>query len=418
MLSVTLILLLFELTFAKTGFGPGEQDWGYATVREKGHIFWWLYYTSANVSHPTERPLIIWLQGGPGGSSTAIGNFVELGPLDKDLNVRNTTWVQHANVLFVDNPVGTGFSYLDDGGVFAQNNTEIARDFIDFLIQFYNKLPSFRTVPLYIFGESYGGKMTVEIAVELDKAIKEKQIQASFKGIALGDSWIAPIDYVFTWAPYLFNLGLIDEKGVDQINSIALKVQKSYEDGDYNISTDYWALAELQIVNETGNVDFYNVLKKINTDPNFVNEDLHYSYLNKILDEVKKTLKLKAKGVADSSPVFEALSNDFMKPVTDLVETLLNSTNITVTVYNGQLDLITDTPGTLKWINNISFKDKDLWKKSERKPFVVNGIIEGFVKKYRNFGLYWVNRAGHMVQKDNPSAMHYILKCVTNNFVV
>lgn len=57
-------------------------------------MFWWLYFTLANVEHYTERPLIVWLQGGPGGSSTAVGNFQILGPLDEDFNERNYTWVK------------------------------------------------------------------------------------------------------------------------------------------------------------------------------------------------------------------------------------------------------------------------------------------------------------------------------------
>ena len=57
-------------------------------------MFWWLYYTTdENVKSFTEKPLIIWLQGGPGSSSTGYGNFEELGPYDMDLNPRNHTWV-------------------------------------------------------------------------------------------------------------------------------------------------------------------------------------------------------------------------------------------------------------------------------------------------------------------------------------
>lgn len=56
-------------------------------------MFWWLYYTTADVKSYYEKPLIIWLQGGPNGSSIFYGNFAELGPLDIDLNPRNYTWV-------------------------------------------------------------------------------------------------------------------------------------------------------------------------------------------------------------------------------------------------------------------------------------------------------------------------------------
>ena len=79
---------------ARLGFGPGEQEWGYVTVRPKAHMFWWLYYTTADVNTKyEEKPLIIWLQGGPGVSGTAYGNFEELGPLDTNLKPRNHTWV-------------------------------------------------------------------------------------------------------------------------------------------------------------------------------------------------------------------------------------------------------------------------------------------------------------------------------------
>ena len=55
-------------------------------------MFWWLYYTTANVTF-TNRPLVMWLQGGPGASSSGYGNFMEIGPLDVDQKPRNFSWV-------------------------------------------------------------------------------------------------------------------------------------------------------------------------------------------------------------------------------------------------------------------------------------------------------------------------------------
>lgn len=56
-------------------------------------MFWWLYHTTANVTDSSERPLILWLVGGPGGSSCGSGNFMVVGPLDEKLNERKNTWV-------------------------------------------------------------------------------------------------------------------------------------------------------------------------------------------------------------------------------------------------------------------------------------------------------------------------------------
>lgn len=174
-------LLNKQYSSARKGYGPTEQEWGYVEVREGAHIFWWLQQTSADVDDYTEKPLLIWLQGGPGSSSTGYGNFAELGPLDADLNPRNTSWINFANVLFVDNPVGTGFSYADNIQQLATTNRQIADDFLVLLQGFYEAVPALKSTPLYIFCESYGGKMTAEIALVLDQVSKTSyQIFRSF----------------------------------------------------------------------------------------------------------------------------------------------------------------------------------------------------------------------------------------------
>lgn len=57
-----IITVLLSITGRK-GIGGTEQEWGHVTVRPHVHMFWWLYYTTGNVSHFSDRPLIIWLQG-------------------------------------------------------------------------------------------------------------------------------------------------------------------------------------------------------------------------------------------------------------------------------------------------------------------------------------------------------------------
>lgn len=156
------------ITFkGKHGFGPTDQEWGYVTIRENAHMFWWLHYTTDAVAKYTDRPLIVWLQGGPGSSSTGYGNFFELGPWNENLKPRNTSWDKYANILFVDNPVGTGFSYVDEENAFTTTNKQIADDFVELMKGFYMAIPDMKKVPLFIFSESYGGKMLADIALAL-----------------------------------------------------------------------------------------------------------------------------------------------------------------------------------------------------------------------------------------------------------
>jgi serine carboxypeptidase 1 len=79
--------------------------------------------------------------------------------------------VHRVNVLFIDNPVGTGFSYVDRYAALTTNNTQIAEDLVTFTKGFLEEHPEFKSVPLYIFSESYGGKMAAEYALALDKVI-------------------------------------------------------------------------------------------------------------------------------------------------------------------------------------------------------------------------------------------------------
>ena len=113
-------------------------------MRSNARMFWWLYYTPESVGAPSSsKPLVIWLQGGPGASSTGFGNFAEIGPLDEKLNVRNQTWLNHANLLFIDNPVGTGYSYVTDDSAYVTQNEQIALDLVTLIKEFFAKTPEF-----------------------------------------------------------------------------------------------------------------------------------------------------------------------------------------------------------------------------------------------------------------------------------
>ncbi|KYN45011.1 Retinoid-inducible serine carboxypeptidase [Trachymyrmex septentrionalis] len=396
-------------------------------------MFWWLYYTTAKVNSYYDKPLIIWLQGGPGGSSTSYGNFEELGPLDVNLNPRNYTWVKNYNVLFIDNPVGTGYSYVKSKSAYARTNMQVAKDLVECMKGFYKELPKFEAVPTYITTESYGGKMGAEFALLWYRAQKAGTIKSNLKGIALGDSWISPIDSVMTWAPFLLNTGMVDTEGFKEIDAAAQKVKNNVELGNWRSATQEWSNTEMVILEKTDNIDFYNILTKqsplrlFNYEKFFLfKKNKPVMYLNLSANEafslenlmngpVKKALGIKFVHGSQSSNVFEYLAEDFMKPVTHIVEALLNETDLNVFVYNGQMDLIVDTLGTLHWVEKLKWKNADTWKNSNRNSLVVKSIIEGYFKVQDNFRMYWVNRAGHMVPKDNPVAQEKILQDLTSN---
>ncbi|KAF2898896.1 hypothetical protein ILUMI_07279 [Ignelater luminosus] len=415
---------LLAVSYGREGFGPGEQDWGYVTVRDKAHMFWWLYFTTANVQNVTERPLVIWLQGGPGASSTGYGNFAEIGPLDLDLKLRNHTWVKDVNVLFIDNPVGTGFSYTDSLSALTTTNQQIAEDLVACLEGFYRRHPEFEGRPFYVASESYGGKMATDFALELDKRVQQGQSKANLRAISLIDSWICPICSILWWAPFLYNVGAVDQEGHDIVNVGAQRTKAAIDAGRFEEATDEWGRTEYLIMDVAKNVDFYNILKKIKSTgnsrtlvkPGTDEEISDDEKLDRIMNgPVKETLRLNVTWGKQRGSVFTALRGDFMKPVTHGVEKLLDTTNIKVQVVTGQLDLIVDTPGTVVWVDDLHWSQSNEWKTTPRNALSANGINEGYKKIRGPLSLYWVNRAGHMVPADNPDGMAVILKDLLSN---
>ncbi|XP_046893949.1 retinoid-inducible serine carboxypeptidase [Hypomesus transpacificus] len=410
-----------------------KETWGYVDVREGAHMFWWLYYADSPSASYTELPLVMWLQGGPGGSGSGFGNFEEIGPLDRDLQPRKTSWVQTSSVLFVDNPVGTGFSYTDQPDSYATDVATVASDMLVLLKQFFAKNEDFQTTPFYIFSESYGGKMAAAIALELSKAIQKGTLKCNFAGVALGDSWISPLDSVMTWGPYLYTTSLLDDYGLKEVTGAAEAVKQAVEQGLYQKATELWSVTETVVEQNTNGVNFYNILTQ---DPDekitsvagegFITmlirrhiRPLHRQSLAQLMNgPIRKKLGIVPQNVTwggQAEEVFSSMAGDFMRPVVDIVDKLLD-VGVNVTVYNGQLDLIVDTMGQEEWVKKLKWAGLQGFNKLKWTPLddpESPGMTGAFCKTYKNFSFYWILKAGHMIPSDQGPMALQMLKMVT-----
>uniref|UniRef100_A0A453AUS7 Carboxypeptidase n=1 Tax=Aegilops tauschii subsp. strangulata TaxID=200361 RepID=A0A453AUS7_AEGTS len=116
------------------------------------------------------KPLLLWLNGGPGCSSLGYGAMEELGPFrvmsdGKTLYRNPYSWNHAANVLFLESPAGVGYSYSNttaDYGRSGDNRT--AEDAYLFLANWMERFPEYKGREFYITGESYAGHYVPQLA--------------------------------------------------------------------------------------------------------------------------------------------------------------------------------------------------------------------------------------------------------------
>lgn len=442
-----LVSLLFNGGAAARALSKNQdasEEWGYVEVRPKAHMFWWLYKSPYRIENPSKPwPIILWLQGGPGASGVGIGNFEEVGPLDTYLKPRNSTWLKKADLLFVDNPVGTGYSYVEDNSSFVKNDVEAANDLTTLLMELFNKNEILQKSPLFIVAESYGGKFAATLGLAAVKAIEAGKLKLKLGGVALGDSWISPEDFVFSWGPLLKDMSRLDTNGFAKSNQIAQKIKQQLEAGEFVSATDSWAQLESVISQNSNSVDFYNFLLDSGMDPVSLTASTlavgasmrKYSrYLSAHKSStpdgdgdvgslmngvIKKKLKIIPENVTwggQSDSVFTELSGDFMRPRISEVDELL-AKGVNVTVYNGQLDVICSTKGTEAWIEKLKWDGLQKFLSTERTPLFCGNdkITKGFKKSYKNLHFYWILGAGHFVPVDQPCIALNMLAAMTDS---
>lgn len=150
-----------------------KQYSGYFTVDprlNKKYFFWFFESRNRTVRPPTT----LWLSGGPGMSSM-LGLLMENGPCRVQKNSTTTfnqySWTESSNMLWVDQPPGTGFST----GAYDRDEEEVSEDMYIFLQAFFRRFPHFND-RFFITGESFGGQYVPSLAATIIK--KNDEIRA------------------------------------------------------------------------------------------------------------------------------------------------------------------------------------------------------------------------------------------------
>jgi len=183
-----------ELCDART-----RQWTGSVKVSEEKSIFYW-FFESRNA--PQNDPVVVWLNGGPGGSSL-LGLFIELGPCLVNKNGNSTafnpySWANNASMLYIDQPSGVGFSKVTNSSYIPTGLATAAEDFNVFLSIFFTDIFSgLAHLPLHVAGESFGGHYVPYYT----PLLLERQRTKAAHHLPLTLSSIILVNAVLDWSP-------------------------------------------------------------------------------------------------------------------------------------------------------------------------------------------------------------------------
>jgi len=197
---IVLISVCISLINSETpGYGPEKvkQYSGYITIdgfrNDQGtHLYYWFFEARRN---PSTAPLVLWLTGGPGCSSlTAL--FFENGPYiindDLSLKLNPYSWNEVANVIWVDQPVGSGFSYADHFDDYVTDEDQVAEDLYQFMEGFFKLHPEYAKLGFFVVGESYAGHYVPAVSARIVKGNQEGGKFINLQGAGIGNGWVDP----------------------------------------------------------------------------------------------------------------------------------------------------------------------------------------------------------------------------------
>nr|CCA26034.1 serine protease family S10 putative [Albugo laibachii Nc14] len=380
-------------------------------------LFYWHFNAYKS---PEKAPLIIWLNGGPGCSSME-GLFYGISPfyLDKGEGIRTNphSWLNTANMLFLDQPVGTGMSSTHKNEHRVDEET-LAKDFREFLIKFLKLHPEYLSLssdkpaisrPIYIFGESHAGRYIPQFSQHiLEQNLDTKDIHISLHGVGIGNGWVHPI-IQYDYSEFAHGIGLITLGQVRELKAIYAKCIADLNISFYsrtcldNIDTIIDSVSNSR-VNRLNQYDVRMFMESSQEYPAGLNHMTEY--LNRL--DVRKALHANtdqsfrynqcSSRVHTSLLKFDGVSS--LKNVDFLLEN-----GVQVLFYNGQWDMVCNPYNTEKLLLFLEWKGSQEFHGSEKFTWMVKGQQEpaGYAQHGGNLTYLVVAGAGHMVTYNVPA---------------
>lgn len=411
-LFLTAVILLPALALCSYPWPDNvTQHKGYIEVNKTHgvHLFYWFFESRSN---PAADPLVLWLTGGPGCSSELAllfenGPFLINGTADPVFNPYG--WNAVANLLYVDQPAGTGFSYVTSPFGYVTNEREIATELWDFIRQFYALYPKYSMLDLYVFGESYAGHYvpaTGQVIVESNSVYAK-----NLKGIAIGNGWVDPYLQYAAYGKYMLMEGFIDQSTADRAADLYKVCEALIDLHLYEVAFPACQIIEAYVLESAErkkgrSINVYDIYQKCEVPPLCYDMDNITKFLNN--KAVQKDLGVNRTWEACRMLEELLLIGDWVHSFQGAAAIVL-SHGRRVVVYSGKDDFICNYLGGNAWVESTQWSGHDDFVKAPFKDWNVNGRLAGSVKSAAGLTFIEVEKAGHMVPYNQPLVALQIL---------
>ncbi|KAL8096250.1 hypothetical protein AgCh_037275 [Apium graveolens] len=413
-----------------TGPLPFNLQTGYVGVDESEDVQLFYYFIESE-RNPKQDPLILWMTGGPGCSSfSALAN--EIGPIYFKEEVYNGTlptlllnpnsWTKIASIIFLDLPVGTGFSYGRTSIASSSNDSQACAQAVQFLRKWLLSHREFLSNPFYVAGDSYAG-IFVPIVTQLISNENEAAIEPSInlKGYLAGNPVTSIADANFSII-FSHGMGIISDELYESLKrSCGLDQQKSDSDSaECSQSLEAYeqctsGLNQYHILEKNCDRDTPELRRSLSDEKRAARSGetslsaldcpvaarwLFGYWLND--ESVQEALHIR-KGTIGTwvrcNRVSDHLAYDML--ITDVkpYHANLSTKGYRSLIYSGDHDFKVPFQSTQAWIRNLNYSIIDEWR-----PWIIDDQYAGYTRTYSN------NMTFATVKAKDFSALVHIIK--------
>ncbi|PPQ79774.1 hypothetical protein CVT24_010109 [Panaeolus cyanescens] len=387
---------------------PGVyQASGYGDLTSTKSIWFWFFAARKN---PSTAPVALWFNGGP-GSSSMIGLFQEHGPCrinndTKTVSLNPYSWNNEVNMLYIDQPVGVGFSH---GDLDVGTSQAAAADVWSFLQIFFkdSRFSKYQPNDLAIWTESYGGHYGPTFAAHILKqnaaiaAGSVSGLKLNLEVLGIGNGLTDPLSQYPGYIEYaasnpyhaLVSSSVINTatNAWSSSSGCKAKITTCYNGGSNSVCSSAQSYCNNYILSPlAGNYDVYYVPTR--------NPDPYPPAISTYLASIRTAAGAEASYVESNSKVYSnfAATGDWMRNSRPDLETVINA-GVRTLIFDGDADYIVNYVGVEAMVDALNTQFTATYKQQPWSTYTVEGQAAGQYKNAGTFSYMRVYGAGHEV---------------------